>query len=95
MANHFPDANATAGAPLSDMPRPLSERILGCLKGIASGDAIGKQTEGLSDSVASIAGGILGARCPETVNDEWCGVVEAVNHHGLSWLATELSKLRS
>ena len=30
------------------MARTTAERILGCLKGIASGDAIGKQTETLS-----------------------------------------------
>jgi ADP-ribosylglycohydrolase len=49
---------------------------------------------GDSDSVASIAGSILGARYPETVNDEWYAAVEAVNEHDLSSLAEELSELR-
>ena len=30
------------------MDRKLKQRILGCLKGIATGDAIGMQTEALS-----------------------------------------------
>jgi ADP-ribosylglycohydrolase len=49
---------------------------------------------GDSDSVASIAGAIIGARCPETVNDEWCAVVERVNGHDLMFLAEALSGLR-
>ena len=49
---------------------------------------------GDSDSVASIAGAILGARCPETVNDEWYAVIEKVNGHGLISLAEDLAGLR-
>jgi ADP-ribosylglycohydrolase len=49
---------------------------------------------GDSDSVASIAGAILGARYPDTVNDEWYEVVESVNNHGLRSLAEALSGLR-
>lgn len=49
---------------------------------------------GDSDSVASIAGAILGARCPETVNDEWYAVVERVNGHDLVSLAEDLAQLR-
>jgi ADP-ribosylglycohydrolase len=49
---------------------------------------------GDSDSVASIAGAILGARYPETVNDEWYAVVERVNGHDLTALAARLSGLR-
>jgi ADP-ribosylglycohydrolase len=49
---------------------------------------------GDSDSVASIAAGILGAMYPSTVNQQWCEVVEAVNNHGLVEVATELAKLR-
>ena len=49
---------------------------------------------GDSDSVASIAGAILGARCPETVNDEWYAVVEMVNGHDLIPIAEALSGLR-
>lgn len=50
---------------------------------------------GDSDSVASIAASILGARRPETINDHWYAVVEAVNQHNLMVLAEHLSKLRA
>ena len=49
---------------------------------------------GDSDSVASIAGAILGAGYPETVNDEWYAVVEEVNSHDLLSLAEDLAGLR-
>ncbi|HWV95477.1 MAG TPA: ADP-ribosylglycohydrolase family protein, partial [Vicinamibacterales bacterium] len=49
---------------------------------------------GDSDSVASIAGGILGGRHPETVNDKWYGVVDRVNDHQLETLANQLVLLR-
>jgi ADP-ribosylglycohydrolase len=49
---------------------------------------------GDSDSVASIAGGILGARHPETINDQWYGVVDRVNGHELETLANQLVLLR-
>ena len=49
---------------------------------------------GDSDSVASIAGGILGAMYPDTVNQRWYEVVENVNKHDLVALATELTSLR-
>lgn len=49
---------------------------------------------GDSDSVASIAGGILGARKPETVNAQWLAVVELVNHHDLPALSEDMAGLR-
>jgi ADP-ribosylglycohydrolase len=49
---------------------------------------------GDSDSVASIAGSILAARYPHTVNDEWYGVVETVNDHPLIALGEDLSRIR-
>lgn len=49
---------------------------------------------GDSDSVASIAGGILGASHPRTVNQQWYDTVERVNGHGLSAIASELARLR-
>ena len=49
---------------------------------------------GDSDSVASIAGAILGARHTQTVNDELYDIVEAVNSHDLTTLAARLSELR-
>ena len=50
---------------------------------------------GDSDSVASIAGALLGARYPDTVNNEWYEVVERVNSHDLRSLAEALSGLRN
>jgi ADP-ribosylglycohydrolase len=52
-------------------------------------------TGGDSDSVASIAGAIAGARRPETINDEWYATVEMVNGHDLTSLAEALWKLRT
>jgi ADP-ribosylglycohydrolase len=49
---------------------------------------------GDSDSVASIAGAILGAMHPQTINREWCEVVEAVNAHHLADLSRQLAALR-
>ena len=49
---------------------------------------------GDSDSVASIAGGILGASYPDTLNRAWCEVVEAVNGHDLLPVAAALARLR-
>jgi ADP-ribosylglycohydrolase len=49
---------------------------------------------GDSDSVASIAGGILGAMYPHTVNQQWHGIVERINGHNLIALAGELGALR-
>jgi len=96
----------------------IADRISGCLKGAAIGDAIGKQTETLScedvfrwyphgirgfegalvggdsDSVASIAGGILGAMHPHTVNQHWCEVVESINGHDLVAIPDALARLR-
>jgi ADP-ribosylglycohydrolase len=49
---------------------------------------------GDSDSVASIAGGILGAMFPDTVNEQWYDVVEQINNLGLVTLAGDLASLR-
>ncbi len=49
---------------------------------------------GDSDSVASIAGGILGAIYPITVNDLWYTVVERINDHDLVAVANEMAQLR-
>jgi ADP-ribosylglycohydrolase len=49
---------------------------------------------GDSDSVASIAGAILGAMYPTTINETWFRIVEEVNQHGLVPIALELVQLR-
>jgi ADP-ribosylglycohydrolase len=85
-ATHFPDN------PLTIVPLAIA---LGCVMRSAE-DAILLATNigGDSDSVASIAGAILGARYPETVNREWHEVVEAVNDHRLLALGEDLSAMR-
>lgn len=78
--------------PLTIVPLALA---LGTIMQSAE-DAILLATEigGDSDSVASIAGGILGAMYPTTVNDQWYEVVERVNQHDLIGVASELARLR-
>lgn len=49
---------------------------------------------GDSDSAASIAGGILGARDPATLNPRWCAAVEHINAHDLVTLAQGLTMCR-
>jgi ADP-ribosylglycohydrolase len=49
---------------------------------------------GDSDSVASIAGAVLGSRHPGTVNQPWFDIVEGVNRHNLLTLIDELIELR-
>lgn len=48
-----------------------------------------------SDSVASIAGEVLGARCPDTVNEKSYAVVSDVNQDDLVSLAENLAMLRA
>jgi ADP-ribosylglycohydrolase len=49
---------------------------------------------GDSDSVASIAGGILGAMHPSTINQQWLDTVERINNHQLIAMAGQLAPLR-
>ena len=51
-------------------------------------------TGGDSDSVASIAGGIAGARYPDSVHAEWSAAVQRVNGHNLVSVAEALTSLR-
>jgi ADP-ribosylglycohydrolase len=51
-------------------------------------------TGGDSDSVASIAGGIAGARHPDSVDAEWSAAVHAVNGHDFVPVAEALTALR-
>jgi ADP-ribosylglycohydrolase len=85
-ARHFPDT------PLTIVPLAIT---LACVMPSAA-DAILLATNigGDSDSVASIAGSILGARHPDTLNDAWYEVVESVNDHRLVALAGDLSRIR-
>ena len=86
-ATYFPDH------PLTIVPLALA---LGTVMPSAeAGILFAANVGGDSDSVASIAGAILGARNPERVNEAWHLVVERVNGHNLTSLAEELGALRS
>jgi ADP-ribosylglycohydrolase len=86
-ASHFPKT------PLTIVPLAIS---LACImRSAASAILLATNVGGDSDSVASIAGAILGARFPCTINDQWFDVVETVNDHGLIRLAEGLSQIRT
>ncbi len=91
-----PDAVAALYFP--DQPLtivPLAITLATVLHSAEAAILLATNIGGDSDSVASIAGAILGARCPETVNAEWHAVVESINNHNLGALAEQLSELRS
>jgi ADP-ribosylglycohydrolase len=85
-AKYFPDD------PLTIVP--LAITLATVMHSAESAILLAANIGGDSDSVASIAGAILGARHPGTVNDEWHVVVEMVNGHGLIALGEDLSGLR-
>ncbi len=74
---------------------PLAIALATVMRSAEAAILLAANIGGDSDSVASIAGAILGARCPETVNEEWYQTVERVNHHDLLTLGEQLSALRS
>ena len=85
-AAHFPDG------PLTIVPLALA---LGTVMDSATAAILlASNIGGDSDSVASIAGAVLGARIPETVDDDWYEQVEAINGHHLMALAERLAALR-
>ncbi len=56
---------------------PLAIALATILESAEAAILLAANVGGDSDSVASIAGAILGARCPETINGEWYAVVES------------------
>ena len=85
-AKYFPDH------PLTIVP--LAIALATVMQSAEAAILLATNIGGDSDSVASIAGSILAARFPETVNEQWYAVVEAVNDHGLTALAEDLAELR-
>ena len=85
-ATHFPVT------PLTIVPLALSLAVV--MQSIDEAILLAANVGGDSDSVASVAGSILGARFPNTVNDEWYGIVESINSHGLVAIGEKLSRLR-
>lgn len=73
---------------------PLALGLVTVLQSAEDAILLATNVGGDSDSVASIAGGILGAMYPNTVNQDWCNVVESINGHDLVAIANELARLR-
>jgi ADP-ribosylglycohydrolase len=74
---------------------PLAIALATLMDSAESAIILAANIGGDSDSVASIAGAILGARHPGSVNEDWYEVVEAVNDHRLPSVADDLSALRA
>jgi len=56
---------------------PLAIALVTLMESAESALLLAANIGGDSDSVASIAGSILGACCPDSVNEEWYEIVEA------------------
>jgi ADP-ribosylglycohydrolase len=85
-ARCFPDG------PLTIVPLALALATL--MRSAEDAILLAANVGGDSDSVASIAGGILGAMYPATVNQQWREVVERVSRHDVAAIARELATLR-
>jgi ADP-ribosylglycohydrolase len=79
--------------PLTIVPLAIALAVL--VRSAESAILLAANVGGDSDSVASIAGSILGARYPGSVSDDWSGIVEAVNDHRLTRISESLSALRA
>jgi ADP-ribosylglycohydrolase len=91
------DATAVAARCFPDRPLTIVPLALALATRMRSADdaiLLAANVGGDSDSVASIAGGILGAMYPSTVNQRWSDVVERINGHNLAALAGELTRIR-
>lgn len=73
---------------------PLALGLATVLRSATEAILLAANIGGDSDSVASIAGGILGAAYPESVNGGWVSVVEEINRHELRAAAIDLVALR-
>jgi ADP-ribosylglycohydrolase len=82
----FPDS------PLTIVPLALALATL--MRSAEDAILLATNVGGDSDSVASIAGAILGAMDPRTLNEEWCRVVKEVNGYELTPVAAGLARLR-
>jgi ADP-ribosylglycohydrolase len=85
-ARYFPDRALTIV--------PVALGLVTLLRSVEDAVLLATNVGGDSDSVASIAGGILGALYPATVNRQWYEVVETVNRHDMTSIARELAALR-
>jgi ADP-ribosylglycohydrolase len=74
---------------------PLAIALATLMRSAEEAILLAANVGGDSDSVASIAGGILGAMQPRSVSQQWCDVVERVNEHRLEEVAVTLARLRA
>ncbi len=91
------DAADVAACCFPSQPLTIVPLALGLATLVQSADEailLATNVGGDSDSVASIAGGILGAMYPRSVNEHWLEVVEHINGHNLVPIAHELIQLR-
>jgi ADP-ribosylglycohydrolase len=98
LSTHGPlDVDRIAASWFPDRPLtivPLALALSTVLSSAREAILVAANVGGDSDSVASIAGAVLGARYPETVDDDWSAVVELINGHDLATLAGDLARLR-
>jgi ADP-ribosylglycohydrolase len=73
---------------------PLALTLATLMKSSEEAILLATNVGGDSDSVASIAGGILGAMYPSTISDDWYEIVERVNQHDLTPIAHKLAQIR-
>jgi ADP-ribosylglycohydrolase len=73
---------------------PLALALATVLQSAEAAILLATDMGGDSDSVASVAGAILGARSPGSVKDEWYAIAERVNCNDLLRLSEDLSALR-
>jgi ADP-ribosylglycohydrolase len=73
---------------------PLALGLAALMQSAEDAILLATNVGGDSDSVASIAGGVLGAMYPNTVNEEWYQIVKSVNHHDLAPIGENLARLR-
>lgn len=74
---------------------PLAIALAALMRSAESAILLAANVGADSDSVASVAGSILGARYPGSVNEDWYGVVDAANGHRLTHFGEDLSALRA
>ena len=91
------DAGLVAARCFPDFPLtivPLALALATLMPSVDSAVLLAANVGGDSDSVASIAAGILGAMHPTSVNRQWLQVVTTVNGHTFDAIAADLARLR-
>ena len=85
-------ARCFPGSPLTIVPLALALATL--MRSAEEAILLAANVGGDSDSVASMAGGILGAVNPSSLNQRWVHLVMSVNDHALEPMAADLTRLR-